>query len=64
MWGELTAKEHLQLFAEFKGVDPSQIEGRIADSLKEVGLYDVRDDQAKTFSGGKKMAGKIDSHVF
>jgi ABC-type multidrug transport system ATPase subunit len=41
LWNELTAKEHLKLFATLKGVPPRQIEQEADRLLEEVKLADV-----------------------
>jgi ABC-type multidrug transport system ATPase subunit len=54
LWDELTAAEHLELFAEFRGISTSQVKKLVDDKLKEVELLHVRDHRSKTFSGGMK----------
>jgi len=48
----MTAWEHLQLFAQFKNVPNKKQE--IEQRLHDVGLYSVRNNQTRTFSGGMK----------
>ena len=54
LWPELTARQHLRLFAEFKGLPRSEIEETVDRKLNEVGLFDVGNNPAKSFSGGMK----------
>ena len=54
LWGELTAYEHMYMFAEIKRVPKSDIEPMINKKLKEVNLLNVKDAQVSTFSGGMK----------
>lgn len=54
LWDELTAREHLQLFAEFKGVSRKDIPKEINSRLTDVDLLNVGNLCAGTFSGGMK----------
>lgn len=63
LWDKLTAREHLNLFAEMKGVGgdlsgttarEAFIENHTAEILAEVLLTEVRDQLVGTFSGGMK----------
>eukprot|EP00761_Pharyngomonas_kirbyi_P004790 gb/GECH01004795.1/.p1 GENE.gb/GECH01004795.1/~~gb/GECH01004795.1/.p1 ORF type:complete len:886 (+),score=205.13 gb/GECH01004795.1/:1-2658(+) len=54
LWSDLTAKEHLQIFAEFKGVPSSERKAVVEEKLRQVELFDVRNNRSKTFSGGMK----------
>ena len=54
LWYELTAKEHLHMFAEIKGIPKNRIETEIKTRLEDVNLTKVRDVWAGTFSGGMK----------
>jgi ABC-type multidrug transport system ATPase subunit len=54
LWGELTAREHLWMFAEIKRLPRDEIEGVINKKLTEVNLLRVKDAQVGTFSGGMK----------
>ena len=54
LWDELTAAEHIVIFALMKGVPPGRIRQEIKDRLDEVGLYSVRHSRSATFSGGMK----------
>jgi ABC-type multidrug transport system ATPase subunit len=52
LYGELTAAEHLRLFAALYSLpDPA---ARIAEVLALLGLHDRRDGRVATFSGGMK----------
>jgi len=46
--------EHLDIFCDFKGVDPSAKKGTIAKIMKDVDIYDHRDTIASSLSGGNK----------
>lgn len=54
LWNELTAAEHLHMFAEFKGIPRRQIKTMVNETLQMVGLFHVRNKRAGTFSGGMK----------
>ncbi len=54
IWEELTAREHLQLFADIKGVSSSLKDQQVDQRLHEVLLFDVGDKEAGKFSGGMK----------
>ena len=54
LWSELTAREHLRLFAWLKGVPKAQIAATIDQKLDEVSLGEVGDALVGTFSGGMK----------
>jgi ABC-type multidrug transport system ATPase subunit len=41
LWEELTAEEHLELFAEFKGVPAKFLRDMVNEKLKEVELFHV-----------------------
>jgi ATP-binding cassette, subfamily A (ABC1), member 3 len=50
----LTPKEHLELFANFKGTPPAQINELVQKMIKDIDLVDVENQLAKTLSGGQK----------
>jgi ABC-type multidrug transport system ATPase subunit len=50
----MTAKEHLKMFCQIKGIKPRLIESTIKSTLIEVGLWNVADNEVRTFSGGMK----------
>lgn len=51
---ELTARQHAELYARFKGVPPEEIEAHVEEKLSAVGLIDVADSAPRSFSGGMK----------
>lgn len=54
LWGELTAVEHLQMFAELRGIPAEEIPALIRKKLTEVNLEKVGNATVKTYSGGMK----------
>jgi len=54
LWGELTAMEHMRMFAKIKGVPDQAIQKVAEELLTQVGLQDVMNSRAQTFSGGMK----------
>ena len=56
---ELTTYENMYFHAVLYGVDPKTQKQSIEDLLKFVELWDRRDDQVKTFSGGMKRRLEI-----
>ena len=52
LFPELTAREHLQLYAAFKGV--AEVEAHCDEILRSVALSAHADNQISTFSGGMK----------
>lgn len=54
LWGELTPWQHLKLFARLRGLPLKYVKREIIERLKAVNLYDVRNKQVRTFSGGMK----------
>ncbi|EGC36350.1 hypothetical protein DICPUDRAFT_31990 [Dictyostelium purpureum] len=54
LWNELSAKEHLELFAELKGIPKHQRENSIRAALDQVKLTKVADNRISTYSGGMK----------
>ncbi|QDZ20369.1 P-loop-containing nucleoside triphosphate hydrolase [Chloropicon primus] len=54
LWGELTALEHLRIYAAVKGIEPGQVESEADYCLKYVDLMDVADKPTQTYSGGMK----------
>eukprot|EP01027_Heterolobosea_sp_BB2_P007024 GEZU01010510.1.p1 GENE.GEZU01010510.1~~GEZU01010510.1.p1 ORF type:complete len:865 (+),score=220.98 GEZU01010510.1:155-2749(+) len=54
LWDDLTAREHLQIFAEFKGIPRKHIKDEIDKRLRDVNLYEVGNKTVGTFSGGMK----------
>jgi ABC-type multidrug transport system ATPase subunit len=47
LWNELTAEEHLEIFADLKGVPRKLRAAVIRDKLESVGLYGVRDKKVR-----------------
>ncbi|KAI8919679.1 P-loop containing nucleoside triphosphate hydrolase protein [Entophlyctis helioformis] len=54
LFDDLTAREHIQLYAGLKGVPASQWEPLIQERLQAVRLLTVADVRAGTYSGGMK----------
>jgi ABC-type multidrug transport system ATPase subunit len=54
LWDELTAREHLTLFAVLKGISPLQIVQEVNAKLSQAGLLQVANQRVSTFSGGMK----------
>jgi len=54
LWGRLTAREHLLLYATVKGLGRAEAEADAADLLCRVGLTDAADRPVEGFSGGMK----------
>jgi ABC-type multidrug transport system ATPase subunit len=57
LWPELTALEHLRIFAAVKGVEGSSradLDASLLSALRDVGLEDKADAQTRTLSGGQK----------
>jgi ABC-2 type transport system ATP-binding protein len=57
--GYLTAAQNLRMHAELYGVDSKLVAGRMRQVLEMVGLWDRRDTQVLTFSGGMKRRLEI-----
>ena len=54
LWGELSATEHIRMFAQIKGVPRRELEGEIDRVLHKVHLADAAKQAAKGYSGGMK----------
>lgn len=54
LWPELTAREHLQLFAQLKGIPSFLIDREVHEKISQVGLDDACDNPVGSFSGGMK----------
>jgi ABC-type multidrug transport system ATPase subunit len=54
LWPNLSAKEHLDLFAGLRGVDPSVHEATVQKWLESVDLDSVQHQHSSQFSGGMK----------
>ena len=54
LWAELTAYEHLHLFAGLSGVAQSEIAPRVTSFLEQVDLTRWQNEPSKKYSGGMK----------
>jgi ATP-binding cassette subfamily A (ABC1) protein 3 len=54
LFDDLTVKEHLVLFASFKGMDSNLIKKSVQDMIRDVNLWEKRNDKSKDLSGGQK----------
>ena len=54
LWKELTAIEHLKIFAQLKGISSNEIPNLVRQKLSEVKLEKYGNDYIKTFSNGMK----------
>lgn len=55
LWDDLTAKEHIDIHAAFKGIESGSVLNQAVELiLKKVGLLERGDSYAKDFSGGMK----------
>jgi ABC-type multidrug transport system ATPase subunit len=54
LFNDLTAQEHIELYAGIKGVDQKTVDTLMNDRLASVRLLKVKDKYAGTFSGGMK----------
>ena len=52
LFDDLTAAEHIWIYAGIKGISKSQRSALVEDRLKWVKLWEVRDRKSGTFSGG------------
>ena len=52
LWPTLTAREHLELFARFRGVPESEITREVNDKIAAVGLESKAECEAGVLSGG------------
>jgi ABC-2 type transport system ATP-binding protein len=57
--GYLTAEQNLRMHAELYGVDSKLVAGRMRQVLEMVGLWERRDAQVLTFSGGMRRRLEI-----
>jgi ABC-2 type transport system ATP-binding protein len=57
--GYLTAEQNLRLHAELYGVDKAVVKPRMQQVLEMVGLWERRDGQVMTFSGGMRRRLEI-----
>jgi ABC-type multidrug transport system ATPase subunit len=54
LWGELSAREHLNLFGRLRNLSGEQLEAAVNLTLKQVLLTDAADRPAGGYSGGMK----------
>ncbi|KAG0017231.1 ATP-binding cassette sub- A member 5 [Podila clonocystis] len=54
LWPRLSVRDHLTLFARIKGVAPHEVDAAVTQMVDEMGLTDLGNKFAKTFSGGNK----------
>ncbi|KAM9956639.1 hypothetical protein ACTFIR_003365 [Dictyostelium discoideum] len=54
LWAEMTAREHLQLFSELKGIPAQERESQIQKVLDQVRLSKISNSLISTYSGGMK----------
>ena len=54
LWGELTAGEHLKLFAQLRGIPNEEIPRLVSQKLAEVNLEKQENSLVRMFSGGMK----------
>ena len=60
LWDELSAIQHLRLYAAVKGIPPNKIDSEVEYCLSYVDLMSVAYDSTQTFSGGMKRYFIID----
>jgi ABC-type multidrug transport system ATPase subunit len=54
LWPDLTAREHLAMFADIRGISAAQIPDYVDEKLHEILLQNVADVPSGKFSGGMK----------
>ncbi|KAK5583692.1 hypothetical protein RB653_005290 [Dictyostelium firmibasis] len=54
LWAEMSAREHLQLFSELKGIPAHERESQIQKVLDQVRLAKISNNLISTYSGGMK----------
>lgn len=54
LWGELTAEDHLYMFARLKNIPKQDIDGKIDEILAFVNLSREKKNKVASFSGGMK----------
>mmetsp|Transcript_6325 Transcript_6325/g.7912 ORF Transcript_6325/g.7912 Transcript_6325/m.7912 type:complete len:1988 (-) Transcript_6325:343-6306(-) len=54
LYPNLTVKEHLRMYASFKGVPRSEVNDAVDKMIKEVGLTEKVNTRSKNLSGGQK----------
>mmetsp|Transcript_34256 Transcript_34256/g.55413 ORF Transcript_34256/g.55413 Transcript_34256/m.55413 type:complete len:1506 (+) Transcript_34256:171-4688(+) len=54
LWNELTGREHLMVYAGFKGVPKNKVNAEVEERLKDVELTDSGNKSAGAYSGGMR----------
>jgi ATP-binding cassette subfamily A (ABC1) protein 3 len=54
LWDQLSGREHLQMFAELKGIPANRVEAEVDARLADVLLTNEADNPAGSYSGGMK----------
>eukprot|EP01116_Phalansterium_solitarium_P019772 TRINITY_DN564_c0_g1_i1.p1 TRINITY_DN564_c0_g1~~TRINITY_DN564_c0_g1_i1.p1 ORF type:complete len:832 (+),score=308.60 TRINITY_DN564_c0_g1_i1:104-2599(+) len=54
LWDQLTGREHLQMFAAFKGLPEHEIQAEVEARLEDVGLVSAGNVLTSNYSGGMK----------
>lgn len=54
LYADLTVREHLEMFAVFKGMDDKLIPEAVQKAIEDVDLQEKADDLSKNLSGGQK----------
>ncbi|MES1908431.1 MAG: hypothetical protein MHM6MM_001373 [Cercozoa sp. M6MM] len=54
LWGPLTVREHLRLYARIKGVPSNEVGSAVEEIITEVGLDEKANSQSASLSGGQK----------
>ena len=52
LYEDMTVREHLEMFAVFKGMDESKIPEAVQKAIDDVDLIEKADDLSKNLSGG------------
>jgi ATP-binding cassette, subfamily A (ABC1), member 3 len=54
LFDDLTVKEHLELFAVFKGCEPAQIQEQVSKMIVDLNLKEKTNELSKNLSGGQR----------
>jgi ATP-binding cassette subfamily A (ABC1) protein 3 len=54
LYDDMTVREHLEMFAVFKGMEESKIPDAVKKAIEDVDLLEKADDLSKNLSGGQK----------
>lgn len=54
LYDDLTVKEHLELFAVFKGSDPATIQAEVLKMIADLNLKEKTNELSKNLSGGQR----------